>query len=75
VLVIPENLAAMRHKRSFLSLPPPWPDCLHNSLDAVERPTPPLTERCHARSASTGSWRICGSGPISPQLATLADLV
>jgi hypothetical protein len=71
----PENLAATKHKRSFLSLPPPWPDRLQDSLDAVEQPTPRLIERL---SREVGiDWIVADlrAGPISPKLDTLADLV
>jgi hypothetical protein len=68
----PQNLAATAHTRSFLSLPPPWPDRLQQSLDAVRRPTPALLTEL--REQIGVDWIIADlrAGPVSPALERLA---
>jgi hypothetical protein len=68
----PQNLAATGHTRSFLSLPPPWPDRLQQSLDAVRRPTPALLTEL--REEIGVDWIIADlrAGPVSPALERLA---
>jgi hypothetical protein len=68
----PKNLRQTRHKRSFLNLPSPWPGRLHDSLDAVERPTPQLLNRLSA--ADGVQWVVADlrAGPVSPALDQLA---
>ncbi len=70
----PANLAATKHRRSFLSLPPPWPDRLAHSLAAVQNPTPDLLDRL--ASEHSIDWIVADlrAGPVSPQLDQLADL-
>jgi hypothetical protein len=67
----PENLQQTKHKRSFLTQPPPWPGRLRDSLDAVERPTPQLLKRL---SAAHVDWVVADlrAGPVSPLLDQFA---
>lgn len=69
-----ENLERTNHKTSFLLQPPPWPDRLRDSLDAVERPTPQLLARLAGTSGV--DWIVADrrAGPVSPALDRLADL-
>jgi hypothetical protein len=68
----PKNLRQTKHKRSFLNQPSPWPDRLHDSLDAVERPTPQLLARLS--TAHGVDWVVADlrAGPVSPALDRLA---
>lgn len=70
----PPNLAATRNRTSFLRQPPPWPDRLQESLDAIRKPNPALLQRL---SHTIGvDWIIADrrAGPVSPDLDRLADL-
>ncbi|ADB34736.1 hypothetical protein Kfla_5731 [Kribbella flavida DSM 17836] len=68
----PRNLEATRNTNSFLLQPPPWPDRLQDSLDAVRRPTPALLTRL--RDQVGVDWIIADlrAGPVSPALERLA---
>ena len=69
----PANLKATNHRTSFLTQPPPWPDRLKDSLDAVRRPTPALLQRL---SSTAGvDWVVADlrAGPVSPALDRLAE--
>lgn len=68
----PANLAATRHKTSFLLQPPPWPDRLRDSRAAVQRPTEQLLARL---AGDVGVTLIVGdlrAGTVSPALDELA---
>src|SRR5258705_13718200 len=68
----PENLRQTRNKTSFLIQPSPWPGRLHDSLDAVERPTPELLTRLSVVEGV--DWVVADllAGPVSPALDQLA---
>ncbi|WP_344180640.1 hypothetical protein [Kribbella lupini] len=68
----PENLAATHHTRSYLSLPPPWPDRLQESLDAVRRPTAELLSQLHNEKGVDWIVADLRAGPVSPALERLA---
>jgi len=71
----PENLAATKSTRSFLALPPPWPDRLTDSLDVVERPRAELLQRLSEDSGVDWIVADLRAGPVSPDLDRLADPV
>jgi hypothetical protein len=68
----PKTLRQTNHNRGFLTQPSPWPGRLHDSLDAVERPTPQLLNRLSA--AEGVDWVVADlrAGPVSPALDQLA---
>ncbi|TDU91315.1 hypothetical protein EV138_4919 [Kribbella voronezhensis] len=67
----PANLGA-HYDTSFLTRPPPWPDRLKDSLNAVEKPTPALLTRL--RNQVGVDWIVADlrAGPVSPLLDKLA---
>jgi hypothetical protein len=68
----PQNLAATDHTRSYLSLPPPWPDRLADSRAAVETAAPEVLARL--RDQAGVDWIIADrrAGPFSPKLGVPA---
>jgi hypothetical protein len=68
----PQNLAATDHTRSYLSLPPPWPDRLADSRAAVETAAPEVLARL--RDQAGVDWIIADrrAGPVSPKLGVPA---
>ncbi|WP_246486649.1 hypothetical protein [Kribbella qitaiheensis] len=67
----PANLAA-DYQTSFLTRPPPWPDRLKDSLDAIERPTPRLLTKL--RNEVGVDWIVADlrAGSVSLALDKLA---